>query len=93
MKGTILCHKSGVSKTKSPKTLRLVNEESNLKPSIWLTLGLHVTIGLKLGFRPRVSQIEGFMLLSSFLTLRVLGVFKTLHKSSVFLGGSDLEVS
>ena len=48
MKGTLLCHKSGVSKMKSPKTLRLVNEESNLKPSIWLTLGLHVT-------RPKVG--------------------------------------
>ena len=30
----------GVLKTKTPKTLRLENEESNPKPSIWLSLGL-----------------------------------------------------
>ena len=59
--------KRGVLKT---KTLRLENEESSPKPSIWQTLGL------KLVFRPRVSQIEGFGgLLSSFSNLRVLGVF------------------
>ena len=45
-------------------TLRLESEESNPKPSIWLTLGL------ELDFRRRVSQIEGFGLLSSFSSLR-----------------------
>ena len=63
----------GVLKTKTPKIRRLKNEESNPKPSIWLTLDL------KTNFRPRVNQIEGFGLLSSFSSLRVLGafVFKT----------------
>ena len=46
------------------KALRLESEESNPKPSIPLTLGL------ELDFRRRVSQIEGFWLLSSFSSLR-----------------------
>ena len=46
-----------------PKTLRLENEESNPKASIWLTLARLNSRGLKLVFRLRVSQIDGFGLL------------------------------
>ena len=64
---------------RNPKTLRLENEGNNPKPSVWLSLGL------KLVFRLRVSQIEDFGLLSLFSIYRVLCllgvfVFKTLEK-------------
>ena len=52
--------------------------QSKPKPSIW------VTLGLKTNFRPRVSQIEGFGLLSSFSSLRIfigVFVFKTSQKT------------
>ena len=74
---------SGVLKTKTKsslrltKTLRLENEENNPKPSIWLTL-----LGPKdqlLGLvRRRVNRIVGFGLLTSFSSLRVLGVLGVL---------------
>ena len=57
---------ASVFKTQTPETLRLENKEFNPKLSIQLTLGL------KLVFRPRDSQIEGFGLLSSFSRLRGL---------------------
>ena len=60
---------AGVFKTKTLRPRKLENKESKPKPSIWLTLGL------KTNFRPRVSQIEGFGLLSSFSSLRGLRVF------------------
>ena len=61
---------TGVSKTitpktpKTPKTLRLENEGSNWAKTLNLA-----------NPRPRVSQIEGFAVLSLFFSLRVSGVF------------------
>ena len=39
---------------------------------------LHPSLGLKLCFRPRVSQIESFGLLSSFSSVRILRVLGSL---------------